>query len=142
MSTNLELPLLPGSRGEMRAITPKTVYVVDDDEAVRDSLRALLESYGMAVRDQASGSEFLKKFRKDGPVCLVLDIHMPGMNGLELLELMDVQGIRIPVIAITGRGDAALREKLAHAGVTTVFDKPVDEDQLVNAIESAFAPGP
>jgi two-component system response regulator FixJ len=116
----------------------RTVYVVDDDEGVRDSMRILLESCGMHVQDYGSARQFLDRGHNDSNACLILDIHMPGMSGLELLDVLREKGSGLPVIAITGRGDAPLRAQLARAGARAVFDKPVDDGALLKTIETVF----
>ncbi len=128
-----------GLKGNVGSAVARTVHVVDDDDAVRDSLRALLESYGLLVRDYASGNDFLQEFSGFGAVCLVLDIHMPGITGFELLEILKARNVQIPVIVITGRADSRLRGRLAQTGAVAVLEKPIDEDELIRAIEAAFA---
>jgi two-component system, LuxR family, response regulator FixJ len=118
---------------------PSLVHVVDDDEAVRDSTRVLLESYGMEVRDYASAQDFLAANRKNPTGCLLLDLHMPGMTGLELLEHLRRDGSNLPVIIITGRGDSVLKERAARAGAVALLDKPVDNDVLLNSLTHALA---
>jgi FixJ family two-component response regulator len=112
--------------------------VVDDDEAVRDSMRALLESYGIEVRDYASAGEFLAAGQARNPGCVLLDLHMPGMSGLELLETLKNQGSKLSVIAITGRGDTVLKERAVRAGAVTLLDKPVADDRLLDSLERAL----
>jgi two-component system response regulator FixJ len=112
-----------------------TVFLVDDDEAVRDSIRTLLESCGFRVRDYASGPDFLADPDGAGPGCLITDMHMPGMNGLELIGAMQVRARRLPVIVITARADARLFARLRDAGASAVFEKPLDEESLLRAIE-------
>ncbi len=122
----------------MASIQNRTVCVVDDDEAVRDSMRALLESHGMIVRDYASARAFLAD-ADDAPVeCFLLDLHMPEMSGLDLLETLRLRHIETPVIVITGRSDVTLRERARRAGVLAFLDKPVDEDELILSISMAF----
>jgi FixJ family two-component response regulator len=116
-----------------------TVYVVDDDEAVRDSLAALLESYGLAVRDYACAEDFLRDDVSLVRACLVLDLHMPGMGGVVLLELLQRGGGMLPVIVITGRIDAALRERVLRGGAVAVLEKPVEDEALMDALQTAFA---
>ena len=118
---------------------PKLVYVVDDDEAVRDSMRVLLESCGMEVRDYASAPDFLAQHDGAANACLLLDIHMPGMSGLELLEVLREKNSQLPVIAITGRSDAALRDRARLSGAFAVLDKPVSEDVLLQSMKDALA---
>jgi two-component system CheB/CheR fusion protein len=115
------------------------VFLVDDDDAVRDSIRALLESYGLEVHDYPSGHAFLADPAVGDRGCLILDMHMPGMTGLEVLGFMRCSARRMPVIAITGRVDERLIERLRTAGACAVFEKPVDESVLLNAIERAVA---
>ena len=123
----------------MDARPQRLVHIVDDDAAVRDSLRALLESCGLAVCDYASGRDFLDHGADSQAGCVVLDIHMPGLSGLELLDILRAKHFALPVIVITGRSDPALRLRARVAGAVAVFDKPVDEAQLLGAIEGAWA---
>jgi two-component system response regulator FixJ len=117
----------------------RRVYVVDDDDAVRDSTRALLESLGMDVRDYATAREFFLHLCKNPRGCVLLDLHMPGMTGLEILELLRAQGCDLPVIVVTGRGDALLKERVKRAGGAEFLEKPVDESVLMHALDRAFA---
>ena len=119
-------------------INHSTVHVVDDDEAVRDSTRILLESYGHPVQDYSSARAFLDANPKSPQGCLVLDIHMPGMSGLELLEEMRARKFSLPVIVITGRYDAALGARLREAGAMDVLMKPVDDAELKAKIDRAL----
>lgn len=114
------------------------IYVVDDDSAVRDSLSVLLESHGFNVSEHASGNAFLEAFRDGSPGCIVLDMNMPGLSGLQVLEALRGRRDSIPVIVITGRGDPVLRARLIEAGALVVFDKPVEADELVDAVETAL----
>ena len=114
-----------------------TIYVVDDDESVRDSARALLESYDLAVEDFASAKAFLESFQTDQGGCLLLDVNMPEMNGLELLELLRDREIGIPVIFVTAENNAGVTERAKRAGAFALFEKPVD-DSLIEAIGRAL----
>lgn len=114
------------------------VYVVDDDEAVRDSTRVVLESYGMNVRTFGSAQAFLDQVDEGAKGCLLLDQHMPEMTGLEVLEVLKVKGRTLPVIMITARSDAAFRERALRAGAVALLDKPVADDDLVRAIDTAL----
>lgn len=114
------------------------VYVVDDDEAVRDSTRVVLESYGMNVRTFRSARDFLAEVEDDTKGCLLLDQHMPEMTGLEVLEVLKVNGRSIPVIMITARSDPGFRERALRAGAVALLDKPVADDDLVRAIDTAL----
>jgi len=113
--------------------------VVDDDEAVRDSMRAVLESFGIDVSDYSSARDFVARVSAPIDGCMLLDLHMPGMSGLELLELMRRRGSDLPVIVITGRSDDLLKERALRAGVVALLDKPVEETTLMNALDRAFA---
>ncbi len=116
---------------------PPAVFVVDDDEPVRDSTCALLEAHGMAVNAFASPNDLLGRAAFQDGDCLILDNHMPGMTGLELVDALRVRKIQIPVIMFTGRGDLAMKERARRAGVLMVLDKPVSEDHLLQAIAVA-----
>src|SRR5215510_11744731 len=87
------------------------VYVVDDDDAVRDSLKILLESYDLTVRDFGSGPDFLGAAEPKGAACLVLDLHLPVMGGFEVMNSLGPRGSRLSVIVITGRGDAETKAR-------------------------------
>ncbi len=120
----------------------KIIYLVDDDEAVRDSARMLLEAQGLSVRDFESAAEFLEKTRGEGADCLLLDLHMPGLSGIELLELLRKRGILAPAIILTGRYDPLLDERITRAGVVTVMHKPVDSMALLDLIARVTARSP
>ena len=122
----------------MEQRTPSTVHVVDDDDAVRDSMRILLESHGMTVCDYACAPDFLAANETAIEGCLLLDLHMPGMTGLELLEILRKRGYHLPVVMITGRSDSQLRERALRAGAVTLLDKPVDEDVLIRSLSGAL----
>lgn len=115
----------------------ETVYIVDDDESVRDSARALLESYDLTVEDYGSARAFLESFEAGSRGCILLDVNMPEMGGLELLELLRGREIGIPVIIVTGRSDIDVEERARRAGAFAFFEKPVDES-LIEAIGQAL----
>jgi FixJ family two-component response regulator len=117
----------------------RKVCVIDDDEAVRDSMRAVLESFGVDVSDYPSASDFLSRVTAPVNGCMLLDLHMPGMSGLELLALMRQRGWDLPVIVMTGRSDDLLKERALRAGVVALLDKPINESTLMNALDRAFA---
>src|SRR6516164_3600557 len=100
------------------------IFIIDDDDGVRDSLRLLLECEGFEVREFASCRKFLATVRSGDGDCLILDLHMPEMGGIELLEGMRRRGDRLPVILITGRLDPKTRERARAAGALAVVEKP------------------
>lgn len=116
----------------------RTVFVIDDDEMVRDSLKALLESRDYTVVDFESGRQFLAGQNGVGRACLVLDVHMPDMTGIELLRLLRARGESMPAILITGRTDAAVQAQAKDLGVIALLDKPVSHTVLFAAIEQAL----
>ena len=120
---------------------PSVVHVVDDDEAVRDSMRALLESFGLSVRTYASAKEYLLSNPAQPCGCMLLDLHMPGMSGLELMDVLRARGSKLPIIAITGRGDAGLKERVLRAGALTLLDKPVADETLLSSLSRALSRG-
>jgi len=101
-------------------------------------MRALLESYGIEVYAYASAREFLVADPAQPGGCVLVDLHMPGMGGLELLEALQAQGSRIPVIAITGRSDSMLKERATRAGAVTLLEKPVSDEALLSTLVLAL----
>jgi two-component system, LuxR family, response regulator FixJ len=114
-----------------------TVYVIDDDDAVRDSIRLLLECEGFRVVDFASAAEFLRQAPGDWHSCILTDMHMPGMTGLELIEEIRRRDPTIPIIAMTGRPDRAVEEAVEEADGTLLV-KPFRFGELVAAIGKAL----
>ena len=117
-----------------------TIYVVEDDDVVRDSIRALLESDGFTVVDFASCADFLRHARPDGRSCIVLDVHMPGMSGLELLDRLRRENMSILAIVIAGKPDPAIRRAVDRAGARLLV-KPFTGSELVGAIEEVLRGG-
>jgi two-component system response regulator FixJ len=115
-----------------------TIYVVDDDDAVRDSLKILLESYGLAVRDFGTVPDFLDQVEPQGAACLVLDLHLPVMGGFDVMNTLSQRGWRLPVIVITGRGDAQTKARALEAGAAAFLEKPIDHKSLMTAIRAAL----
>jgi FixJ family two-component response regulator len=111
-----------------------TIFIVDDNDAVRDSLKLLLESHGCRVEDYRSTREFLDGFRAGGHQCLVLDHHLPDQNGLDFLESEEGARLRLPVIVVTGGGDEGLKARALRAGANAYFDKPLNDAVLVATI--------
>lgn len=118
--------------------TELTVFLVDDDAAVRDALGLLLGIQGYRIALFANAEDFLKAWRPAWLGCLLIDIRMPGMNGLELQQRLKQDGCRLPVIILTGHGDVDLARQAFRADAHDFLEKPLDEEKLVNAIEEAF----
>ncbi len=114
------------------------IFIVDDDEAVRDSLKLLLESYGMDVEDYGSTADFAHHYRPGGGGCLILDQHLPGSTGLDFLASREGAVLGLPVILLTGRADAALRARAAQLGVAAFLEKPVADGVLLSTIRQAL----
>lgn len=115
-----------------------TIFIVDDDEAVRDSLKLLLESYGMTVEDYGTTAEFIQHYRPRARQCLILDQHLPGATGLDFLASPEGTALELPVVLVTGRGDNSLRSRAAELGVSVYLEKPVVDDTLMAAIRTAL----
>jgi FixJ family two-component response regulator len=117
----------------------RTVAVVDDDDAVRDSLRFLLEAAGFSVVTFGSAAQFLNEAKVSDLTCLVVDQHMPGQTGLQLVNSLRRQGTRLPVALITGSPSPDLVRLADELGVARVMEKPLDDDALVHFIEAPCA---
>jgi RNA polymerase sigma factor (sigma-70 family) len=124
------------------ANTPgRRVYVVDDDEAMRDSLRWLLESAGYRVACYASAERFLAAYRPGSPACLVLDVRMPGLTGLELQQELNRRSAALPIIFITGHGDVPMAVDALKSGAFHFVEKPFKSERLLELIEQASDSG-
>jgi FixJ family two-component response regulator len=115
------------------------IAIVDDEPSVRRALQRLLRSAGYTVQAFASGHEFLGSLPGRRPACLVLDIHLGGMNGFDLQAHLAADGVGIPVIFITAHDDAPTRERIERSGAAGHLWKPVDEQELLDAIGRAIA---
>jgi two-component system response regulator FixJ len=115
-----------------------TIYVVDDDEGVRNSLRFLLKSVGLTARTLSSAREFLETYRPRQPGCVVLDVRMPGMSGLELQQQLNLRGAIIPVIFITGHGDIPMAVEAMQHGAFDFLQKPFRDQDLIDRIQRAL----
>jgi two-component system CheB/CheR fusion protein len=113
------------------------VFVVDDDEAVRDSLGVLLGAHGLSVQDFGSAGEFLQSDHHGTAGCLLVDHHMEGMTGLDLIETLRLQKRPHVVILITGLCDASMRTRAEAAGVIAIFEKPLPKAELVETVKGA-----
>jgi FixJ family two-component response regulator len=114
------------------------VYVVDDDPAIRSLLSKLVKSIGLPVEAFASSQEFLSSARPEGPACLVLDVRLPGLSGLELQERLVQSGIDIPVIFITGFGNIPQSVRAMRAGAVDFLEKPFENQALLDAVNRAL----
>jgi FixJ family two-component response regulator len=116
-----------------------TVYVVDDDPDVVKAIERLLESVGLAVATFASPRQFLERHDRNAAGCLVLDLALPGLNGLELQQVLERQGSHMPIVFLTGRGDIASSVQAMKQGAADFLTKPVDDALLIAAIHAALA---
>jgi FixJ family two-component response regulator len=114
------------------------IFVVDDDLSVRKSLARVMTSAGYAVEAYASAREFLARAASTGPSCLVLDVRMPGLTGLELQEALADKDHRMPIVFITGHGDISMSVKAMKAGAADFITKPFDVESLLEAVERAL----
>jgi RNA polymerase sigma factor (sigma-70 family) len=117
----------------------RTVYVVDDDDAMRDSLRWLLESAGYRVSSYSTGERFLAAFRRDHASCLVLDVRLSGITGLELQQELNRRGESLPIIFITGHGDVPMAVEAVKNGAFHFIEKPFNDAEILRLIEDAAA---
>jgi two-component system response regulator FixJ len=117
---------------------PATVFVVDDDDAVRTSLRLLLKSVGLPVETFGSAHEFLELFDADRAGCLVLDIRMPGMSGLELQQRLNEMHAIVPIVFITGHGDVPMAVEAMQYGAVDFIQKPFRDQDLIDRINQAL----
>jgi FixJ family two-component response regulator len=115
-----------------------TVFIVDDNPAVRDAIRWLVQQVGLNAKTYASAQEFLAAFRSDMRGCLVLDIRMPGLSGIELQEKLAQNGVHLPVIIVTGHGDVPITVRAMKAGAFEFLQKPFNDQALLDAIQAAL----
>lgn len=116
----------------------RLAYVVDDDEGVRDSLSMLLEMNGYKAATYSSGTEFLQAVQQLEPGCVLLDIHMPGLSGLEVQRRLRQDSSPFPVIVMTGQGDIGMAVAAMKAGASDFVEKPYSNEQLLAAIDAAL----
>jgi two-component system response regulator FixJ len=122
-------------------MTEPVVHVIDDDEAMRESLAFLLDTAGLAARTYDSAVSFLEQLEPSMPGVIVTDVRMPGMTGLELVRRLKSREVGLPIIMITGHGDVPLAVEAMKAGVVDFLEKPFNEEALLAAIRSAVAEG-
>jgi FixJ family two-component response regulator len=117
----------------------KLIAIVDDDESVQSALQDLLEAVGLTTRSFGSAEEFLESGQYRDAACLVVDIRMPGMSGLELQAKLKTERSRVPIIFITAHGDEKMRLQVMRAGAVDFLTKPFDQDVLLDCIRAALA---
>jgi FixJ family two-component response regulator len=118
---------------------PGIVFVVDDDESVRNSLCRLLRSVGLRTKAFADAKTFCAEAPASEPACLVLDVELPGQNGLQLQERLAAAGYALPIVFLTGRGDIPMSVRAMKAGAQEFLTKPVDQESLLSAVSQAIA---
>jgi two-component system response regulator FixJ len=125
-----------------KTMADPVIHIIDDDEAMRDSLEYLLDAASMAARTYASADEFLAQIGTLDPGCIVTDVRMPGMSGLELVRALAGRGVSHPVIVITAHGDVAMAVEAMRAGAIDFLEKPFDDEALLSAIRFALSNAP
>jgi FixJ family two-component response regulator len=116
-----------------------TVYVVDDDADVLRAIARLLESIGLNVATFSSPHQFLQSYDQNAPGCLVLDLALPGLNGLEVQRVLEQQACVLPIVFLTGRGDIAASVQAMKHGAADFLTKPIDDTALIAAVQEALA---
>src|SRR5258706_13013406 len=122
----------------MTTAAAPTVFVIDDDELVRAAIQGMLKSVGLRSQTFATPHEFLRNNRGDGPSCLVLDVRLPGVNGLDFQRDLAEAGIRIPIIFVTGHGDIPMTVRAMKSGAEEFLTKPFRDQDLLDAIHHAL----
>ncbi len=122
----------------MKLAAAPAVFVIDDDASVRAAIHGMLKSVGLQSETFATPQEFLQSKRPDGPSCLVLDVRLPGVNGLDFQHQLAEAGIRIPIIFITGHGDIPMTVKAMKSGAVEFLTKPFRDQDLLDAIYQAL----
>jgi FixJ family two-component response regulator len=120
-------------------VEPPVVYIIDDDMSVREAVEDLLQSIGLQVQAFGSTQEFLDSKRPDVPGCLVLDVRLPGVSGLEFQRLLLQSTIRLPIIFISGHGDIPMSVAVMKSGAVEFLTKPLREQELLDAVQVAIA---
>ena len=122
----------------MKTQAEAMVFVIDDDESIREALHSLIRSVGLSVATFSSAHEFLQSERPDVPACLILDVRMPGLSGLDLQRDLSQGNIHIPIIFITGHGDIPMSVRAMKAGAVEFLTKPFRDQDLLDAIQQAL----
>jgi FixJ family two-component response regulator len=115
------------------------VFVIDDEALIRDGIHSLIKSIGLRVETFASAQDFMLAKRPDAPACLILDVRMPGLNGLDLQRKLSDENIHIPIIFITGHGDIPMSVRAMKEGALEFLTKPVRGQDLLDAVQKAIA---
>ncbi len=130
--------IAPDLRGSSPKRDARVIAVVDDDQGFRDALQLFLRTFAFQVDAFASGQEFLRSSRLDAVGCVILDLAMPEMNGLEVKEQLAARGLQIPIVFVTAHRDEYLGQRASAAGALAVLRKPVDHEQLVRLVRGAL----
>ena len=125
----------------MTSVDTPTVFIVDDDERMRAATQRLLKTVGLHSESYATPQEFLRRKLPDGPSCLILDVRLPGMSGLEVQSRLNEAGIQIPIIFITSHGDIPMTVKAMKSGAMEFLTKPFRDQDLIDAIQQALKRG-
>jgi len=133
------IPTFEEQRQPMGTRDTPVISVVDDDESLRRSLGNFLRSVGFRVETFASAEDFLRSARREGTGCLVLDLQMTGMSGLDLLRHLAAANVRVPAVILTAHGDEEMRQRCLGAGAVAFLDKPFHAEALLDAVQTALA---
>jgi FixJ family two-component response regulator len=117
---------------------PQTVYIIDDEQDVRDGLQMLLKSIGITAETFPSATDFLERYQMDWPGCILVDIRMPGMSGIELQKKLNAMGAPIPLILISGHADVPTAVRVIQEGAVDLLEKPVSEQELLDKVQAAM----
>jgi FixJ family two-component response regulator len=122
----------------VKAAIPTTVFIVDDDHGMRQAIQDLVESVGLCAESFANGQDFLNRSQAPGPSCLVLDVRLPQMSGLDFQSLLARNGMQIPIIFITAHGDIPMSVRALKSGAVEFLTKPFRDQDLLDAIQQAL----
>jgi two-component system response regulator FixJ len=139
MGANQGLAMSVPSAHQPTDLTRKPICIVDDDDGVAHSLKLMLETFGFDVRSYGSGAQFLADQGHRAAGCLVVDLHMPGMNGLDVVDHLCREGISLPTILVSGRLDTTARQRAASLGVTEIIEKPFPADRMLDLIRASLS---
>jgi FixJ family two-component response regulator len=123
---------------DTRSVSRPTIFVIDDDDSVRSGLSRLLRSLEFDVATYESANEFLERGNYEDVGCLILDVRMPGLSGMDLHDALIGAGIDVPIVFITGHGDVPLSVQAMKKGAVDFLPKPFDENELLNAVRKAI----